>query len=268
MPVPRATFFFKNNNGAGWSETLFIAVADLDIALERAKVIASWRVNCQGVGSRLEFIRVSDDLVKRDSKIYPVPAGDQTSHKRESGDADIASTCLLVRCESGVVKRRSLFLRGVPDDITKDNGRYRPSAEFQQAFDQYVAAVKANNGSIKVRKGIGVLYNISNVSSADANGNVTITTSAPNDFVPNDVVNIRGVLGATQVRGLQRVLTAPTTTTFTIRVNRIVRPYIGGGNVQHNDYELFSINNMVPVRCSHHNAGRPFDSPRGRRLVH
>jgi len=52
-----------------------------------------------------------------------------------------------------------------------------------------------------------------------------------------------------------------------VRINRVGRPYLGGGTVVKNGYALGLINTSTIVRASHHNAGRPFDSPRGRRLV-
>lgn len=263
----RATFFFKNRNGAGWTETLYSQAAGMQLVQNEAIALIPARVGLLGRGAALKFIRVSDDLIKRDSLIYVVPTDDGAPKSRQTDDADIANTCLLLRVESGFTKRRSLFLRGVPDEITQDNGVYTPPAAFTAALNAYRIIVVGGTWAIKIRGDSGAVSNITNVSTVGPTGLVTITTAANHGFNMNDVVNIRGVLGATQVRGLQKVVTTASPTTFDIRVNRVVRPYLGAGNVVKNDYTLVDISGLVPVRCSHHNAGRPFDSPVGRRRV-
>lgn len=267
MARNRITFFFTSNRGYGWTETLYTFAPTLDIAMTQAKALLPVRVNLMGRGSFLQFIRVSDDLVKRDSQVYPVPNSDRETKSRAGGDADIANTCCVVRIESGVLKRRTLFLRGIPDDIVLDNGIFRPTPAFTANFTLWAAVLFAGGFAIRVRSDVGAPVDLTNVSTVGPTGLVTITTAGAHGLVPNNVANIRGVLGATQVRGLQRVITVVDASNFQIRVNRVVKPYLGGGNVVLNDYSLAAISNAVVVRCSHHNAGRPFDAPRGRRLV-
>jgi hypothetical protein len=263
----RITYFFKNTNGYGWTETLFNQAGTLDQTMVRAQTLLPFRVKLLGQGSSLQFIRVSDDEIKRDSQIYTVPNADRESKSRSFGDADIANTCLVVRLDSGPLKRRTLFLRGVPDIMVQDNGIYTPTPGYKQAVKDWGDSLSPTLMAIRIRGDDGVPINLSNVSLVAGDGTVTITTAAAHTYGPNDFVNIRGVLGATQVRGLQRVLTVPDNTHFTIRVNRVVKVYLGGGNVVRNVYSLVNIIGGQVVRASHHNAGRPFDAPRGRRLV-
>lgn len=263
----RATFMFKNDNGAGWSETIFSTQIAIPLAMVNAKLMIAPRVGMLGRGSSLAFIRVSDDDVKRDSLIYAVPDGDGRPKSRQIQTADIAHTCLLLRIESGFTKRRSLFVRGVPDNICADNGRYEPDPAFSAAYNIWRVAMLGLSWGIKIRGDAAAPVNISNVSTVGPTGLVTITTAAAHGLVQNDVVNIRQVLGAVQVRGLQKVVSVVDATNFTIRVSRVVKPYLGAGNVTKNSYSVVALSNIDPIRCSHHNAGRPFDSPVGRRRV-
>jgi len=266
MPVlPRSTFFFTNTNGYGWSETFFSNAPDLASAMTSAKAMIVPRVRLLGRGSSLKFIRVSDDLIKRDSQIYPVPEDDGTPKTRSQSTADIANTCLLLRLEAGDRWRRPLFLRGIPDEICDDNGRYIPTATFQNNLQIWQVAFRAQGYCVKVRTNDGVPVNITNVGTIGPTGLVTITTAAAHGFALNDVVNIRAVLGATQVRGLHQVVTVVDATSFQIRISRVVKPYQSNGNVCKVTYNTPSIVTFVAVRCTHHNAGRPFDSPVGRR---
>lgn len=265
MARNRITFFFRSTRGYGWSETYFTTAASLNGAMTNAKAILPTRVNLNGRGVFLEFIRVSDDEVRRDSQIYVVPRADREIKARSAGDGDIANTCVDVRIEAGDTKRRTLFLRGIPDDICLDNGSFVPTPAWNANFGAFSAALGMNQIAVRVRTDVSPQFVIANVGTSGPTGLVTITTQAATGFVLNDVVNIRQVLGATQVRGLQRVVTIIDATNFQVRVARVVKPYLGGGLVVKNGYALLGISALHALRCSHHNAGRPFDSPRGRR---
>lgn len=263
----RITFFFKSTRGYGWSETYFSTRGTLPQALLDAKALFPLRVNLLAAFSSLEFIRVSDDEFKRDSQIYAVPIGDQTTKLPLMGSSDIANTCLLCRVTSTDFIRRSLAMRGIPDDIVKDSGQYVPTGVWNGAFAAFKFALTAGAFAIKSRTQVGAAFNIANVGLVGPTGIVTIDTVLPHGFVSGDIVNITEVRNATQVRGIQLVLGAPTTASFDIRVKRVVRPYGGGGKVWKVGAAITAINDIIPVRISHRNAGRPFDAPRGRRLV-
>lgn len=267
MAQMRWTYMFASDRGYGWSETYFTNLPNHDTTLAAARAVLPARVNLLAGQSRCVFIRVSDDAIKRDSKVFPVPAGDQRSKMRYTGGDDIANTCLVCRIESGVLKRRTLFLRGIPDDIVVNGGEYQPVPAFTGSLITFTDALKNAQVGVRSRGDFAAPVNIVNVGTVGPTGLVTITTQAAHGFALNDVVNIRGLKGAGQVRGLQQVVAVGSATTFDIRVSRVVSPYLSNGNVCRIVYSLPAIDNLVAVRISHHNAGRPFDSPRGRRRV-
>lgn len=267
MPLLRTTFFFKSDTGYGWTETFFSTRAVLNTALQDAIFILPKRLQLLGSGVSCVFIRVSDDLVKRDSEIYQVPASDQKPTGLVSGASDIPNTCVIVRLEGSPVRRRTLYMRGVPDAIVINAGRFDPDPTWVRNFGLWSALLTAGAWAMKCKSTPGAFADINGVSTPSGNGTVTISTGLPHGFVQGDIVGITGVKGASAVNGKWTATTVPSATTFTIIVNRIPKPYTVGGKTAKYESELVGIVSAQTIRASHRIAGRPFDAPRGRRLV-
>lgn len=127
------TFFFKASDG-GFTETMYSNDATYQTAQNSARQYAADRVNSLGCGVSLVAARISDDTVFRDSLLM-------TFHNKDS----INVSCpvvgppplqllagpifdgLLMRFESGPLKRRSLIMCGFPALVF---GR-----QFEQGFD-------------------------------------------------------------------------------------------------------------------------------------
>lgn len=263
----RLTYFFKSVRGYGWTETFFSTRGTLTAALLDAKALLPLRVNMLGTFSSCPYIRVSDDEQKRDSQIYSVPSGDQTGKLPDLGSSDIANTCLLLRIEATDFVRRSLALRGIPDNIVLDSGAFVPTAVFTTALAAYVNAIKAGAFAVRSREPIGATADFLGIGNMTANGDVTIVCTLPHGWLVGNQINITEVTGATQVRGVHKILAVPTAESFTINIKRVMKAWTGGGKAYRLGYALNAITNALPIRVSHRNAGRPFDAPRGRRLV-
>lgn len=265
MPICRATFFFKDTNNHGWTETIHSLKADLTSTLTAAKALLTLRVECLGSTAALDFVRVSDDLVKRDSKIYKVPARDGTPKSLGIGNADIANTCLVVRLDANPLTRRTLYMRGVPDAIVDFSGVYTPSPSFRTAFDAWLAQLKSDGWACRGKDGTIVPAVISLITQNPVTGQVTISTATPHGFAVNQAVTIKGVKGATSVNGSWNVFNVLTTTSFTIQTNVLLANWLGGGTVSRLGFTLAAITDGVVMRCGERKAGRFFDSPVGRR---
>lgn len=261
----RATFFFKDSNGYGWTETIHSQKPDLTSIMAAAKDLIVPRRNMLGNTAYLVFIRVSDDLVKRDSLIYQVPAGDQQSRGSPEGSADIANTSLVVRLQSNPTVRRTLFMRGVPDGIVTQSGKYTPSGAFDQAFTDWLALLQTGQWACRTKDNAVLPHVITNVVQDLATTNTTITTLDNHGLTVQDPVTITGVRGAKEVNGTWPLFSVPTPTSVIIKVPRIVSPYGGGGLLAKIGFLLFPIVDGEVRRVSHRIAGRPFDSPVGRR---
>jgi Ubiquitin-activating enzyme E1 FCCH domain len=271
MAVIRATMFFKDVNGAGWSETIYNTAANLTQAIAALGFLMPARIALCGTNSGLFYGRVSDDLVKRDSQILVNPPGN--AYPNRGSVSNLASDDVVIRIEGtnlvgpAFTVRRSLALRGTPVSITGAAGVFVGTAQWNNAFDNWVNTLVNGGWAIRYRDSTVPNFPIAVVGQNLANGVVTITTSIAHTFAFRDTVQIKGCLGATEINGSWTVLTVADNTHFTIQTNQIVGAYIGGGSVTKYPYALARINSVQIIRCATHKAGRPFDQLRGRRRV-
>ena len=265
MPQLRATFFFKDSGGYGWSETIHSTKPDLTACLAAASSLAAFRISCLGGTSYLPFVRVSDDEVKRDSLIFKVPPGDMFNTSAAGTSSDIANTSLTVRLSSTPLRRRTLYMRGIPDDVVKNSGLYTPSQNFQGAFDQWFIQLKTDAWAIRGKSGVALPHTIGLIAQNGTSGDIAVTTLDPHGLAQNDTIVIRGVKGATALNGTWRVFHVTDTTNFTLKSQSILKIWTGQGTVTKQAMDLLNITDGEIMGVSHRIAGRPFDSHRGRR---
>lgn len=136
MTQGKMTIFFGATGGTGvpptgWTETWFKNEVDyknmLGIALGYCKV----RRNLLGKQAFITHVRVSDAIIKRDTLVEQLNAdeGSGKVYTQDGDEHDPTQVDLLVRIESGELRRRSLFLAGLPDSVCqqlKENGISAP----------------------------------------------------------------------------------------------------------------------------------------------
>jgi hypothetical protein len=276
MPQTRAIFFFKSERGFGWSSDLDAGNNNLSDAMAKAKLLLPEWINILGRKSFLYRIRVSDDLVKRDSQVYQVPLGDQQSKLRLTGTADIANTCLNVKLKVTDTIRGRVFIRGQPDEVVIDSGFYAPPGYFVNAFAGWKNNIVQNGWFVRYLNqpppvGTGPPFHaIASLLQNPVTGSIQIVTSTPNEIpavFPFGQVNITGLPGFPMVRGRRNVFNRIDNATFTIKANRLMPTYLGGGQVQVVSYALGAITDCSVETVTHRNSGRPSDAPVGRRRV-
>lgn len=265
MAVIRATFFFEDVNKHGWSETIHNLAADLTTAKTRANNLMRHRRNCLGSSARITYIRVSDDLVKRDSEVIINPVGDQLSRVGPATQADIANTSLVVRIQANPLARRTLYMRGIPDDCVTNSGQYSPSPSFVNAFDSWAFSLIQDQWACRSRDGTTPRHNITSVTQDAVTGLVTLTTGTPHGVVMGVPFVIRGVKVGTALNGTWLPVAIVDTDTLRIILKTILPAGVNQGTIALLGYTLAPIIDAKVVRVSHRISGRPFDSPRGRR---
>lgn len=267
MPLIRGTFFFTNADGAGWTETLFINVANLTLALAEAQDLVPLRVALLGQQSALVNVRVSDDFIKRDSQIFPVPPGDQTPARGVGSEH--ASDDLVIRLEGGVVfrTRRTLAMRGIPTNIIGSAGRFiGDPGGWNSAFTVWTQQLIQRHWAIKFRDKTVPVFNLAGAVQDVTTGIVTVTTAVAHGYLSGDLVMISRVIGAVEINGIW-VIASATATTFTFKLQALMRPYILSGQVNKQNFALAEINKVLIIRSNTHRAGRPFGQLVGRRKV-
>jgi hypothetical protein len=273
MAVIRATWFFKDDAGYGWTESLHLqsSVATLADALKAAISLGDIRRKMMGQGVLLYYIRVSDDLVRGDSMIYQVPLGNVGNTSTHAGNHDNANLCILFsfRNADGIT-RAPYYVRGQEDDVIQ-NGKYVGTASFvQNASDWYnniitVAPLLTNPWGIKKKDPLNIPHDIIAVVQDPATGIVTITTSTPTPYAANTAITIRGMKGAIQLNGNWAIRALVNPSQFTIVLNRLMGFPTAFGSVSGIGFTIVPINSIQLRRAGHRIAGRPSDSPVGRR---
>jgi hypothetical protein len=266
MPIIRATFFFKDAVGSGWTETIHNTGADLTTVRSAALRLVPLRVALMGSTSSLEKVRISDDLVFRDSSLYYVPTGNQMNKSALDG-SDFSDNCVLTNLRATATSRRSLYMRGYPDGISMNSGQFSPTPQWSAAFINWQTELLASNWAIKSRDKLIIPDPITAAVQALPSGIVTVTTLNPHGFNAGDGINISGVRPpASALNGNYTVLSVAGLT-FSVALNSIMNTFVGGGRAIKYGYLLWPITSATAERIAERKAGAPFDLRRGRRRV-
>lgn len=267
MPMNRCTFFFKDSDGHGWTETFHNNSATLSQVITQALTVVPLRCSILGSSANLAYIRVSDDDVFRDSQVVTIPDAQGVGTFR--GVSALADVCLLVRSTpnpalTGQV-RKITYLRGLPKPILGPADIYAPISAWNAAFNMWAAEIINGFWSIKTINRLLVPVAITGAVQDVVTGLVTITTALGHGLVLGQGVNISGVIGAAAVNGRWNVQAVPDATHFKILLQAIMGTYVAGGTAKGVGFQLEPIFRVAPERTAERKAGRPFDSPVGRR---
>jgi hypothetical protein len=279
MPVFKCSQFFTQGR-FGWSESHYGTFADHATALAALDSLRQFRVQLFGKdisatppadNPRLEFARVSLDTVAGDSLVSEYTDNAQVNPV-DVGEADIPHTCLLVRLEAGTANRRSFFLRGLPDWVTKGGGQFISSGNFSARLRGFFSALVAPRSPFGIRVPTTPLVLAGTIDTANTVGVsnlVLVNTFAAHGLLVGDTIAIKG-RGIAWLRGRHRILGVTGPTGFTIDITRPAGQVIGQPKVYKlNPFVVQPYTTWVPERITHRITGRPFDLPRGRRsLVH
>lgn len=265
MAISRATFFFKQRRW-GWSETLFSSESDLKVLLNRAKDYLPVRNNLNGADTTCEYIRVSDDAVKRDAEVFVPPPGDQKARWVTAGSSDVPTTCALIRLQGSPTGRRSLQLRGIPDDIVVGGGILQFTGQWNAAFASWKTEITSGRWAIRIKTNPNPAWVVNGIAFDSAVWETTFTLAGFHTLTTGDQVQILGKTGTPKLNGIWRVkVTAQNT--FKIATNFRVDPYVGAALARPVAYTTVPINDAVILRVSKRSSGGPFDKPVGRRRV-
>lgn len=267
MPIIRATWFFKDDSGYGWSESLHCSAATttLPAALDLAIALAKKRVKILGKGVQLPYLRVSDDLQKGDSQIYELAPNEAANTDSHAGDHDIANACILLRMQANDdFTRAPYYIRGQSDDVIQD-GIFVPGPMFNPAFNAWSKLVKDAQWSLKTRKGVNIQFDGQVVSQSTTTGDITMVTNSPNSFSIDTPIVITQCRAFPALNGSYNIKQIVDTTHFIIGFTRLIPVGFITFKAKKLGFVLNPITQVIIRRAGHRNTGRPFDSPVGRR---
>jgi len=273
----RITLFFSGSS-YGWTETYFTTADNLDIVKARGILLRDQRSKLLGGRTRVSGMRVSDDDVFRDSLIDASQVVVGTSDDDGEGlafkapAADNPYSAVLLRCESGPLYRKAIYLRGVPDAYIRFDTGFDPPKTWLDRFELFkkvlIGSAPPNipfQFKVRSHEADNPEKAISNMTFAA--GVTTVTTAVAHGALSGDAVLIRKVKNdGTKVNG-RRIVDKVSDTVFTLRNFAGDPGYLSGGVLRVERYILTDITSCQVVRQISRRTGRPFDSPRGRRSV-
>lgn len=132
MTQGKMVIFFGATGGqgvppTGWTETWYKTEVDYKNLLGFATGYAKVRKQLLGINAFITAVRVSDALIKRDTLFEQLNAdqGEGKVYNQAGDEHDPTQVDLLIRLESTELRRRSLFMAGLPDSVAqqlKENG--------------------------------------------------------------------------------------------------------------------------------------------------
>lgn len=196
-PVYRVQLRFQQQSTllGGWTMNFWAQSASLDKVISDSDFLATTLSNTVGAqtviqGSRISTVGVSRQTLKRSFNFGGTPLVAST-------DADYPSTALqLVLVDTGG-DRVLQWIRGIPDAVVSDSGRYNPTATFTRNLNSVFNALTASGQTFVLRNLVRTTPNL--VISA-INPTTGVTTVPSHGYGPAGTVNyarIRGVRGLT-----------------------------------------------------------------------
>lgn len=266
------TTLFFNQNRWGWTETYYAVKSGLGDALVAANTLARARRKLMGRGSSIEAIRVSDVTVSGDSLVlFAADAGGWGSSSELQ--CDTPWNAWLARLSTGAMPRRSLYLRGIPDDWTtiEENGKAaNVNAEFKKAWQGLVNVLFSEPYYLRAldkRVLTSPVYKIEDITVNDAKYVVLKVTG--NALAVQDRVTVANVKGdpVPRINGEQIVkeVAGANVTLMVKDTSGIAYNYFGKGTIRKRLYTLSPITDAALERPVKKSTGRAFFGTRGRR---
>jgi len=262
--LARVTFFFANGSN-GWTETFYNTGADLETVLTTAQGMIRRRTDLLAKNAQLQYIRVSDDLVAGDSRLAVVPLTDRFNKNPAEDTGNAAYDGVLIRLVCSAMHRRMFIMRGIPDQVMKNN-EFDPDPPWANALVRWFGLLVGATWGMKIVDRVTVLEKpITSLTNNWVPGTVTATVGSTAGWSNGDLVNIYGRMNCRGFRGLYRVRNL-TATTFDVSTRRDVSGYNGNGKVRRQEYTILPfINQGVVMRLAKRSTGRPSFQERGRR---
>lgn len=259
----RVTMFMSSGR-YGWSETHFTNASSIQNAKAQLNALMAKRTLILANQANMDYGRVSDELVFRDSEVIVVNLGNQPGN---SGDEDLPATSLDVRLEGSSRNRRTLSLRGIPDVVVVEGGQFRPIflPQWFGRLSDYMLLLTNPLSPFGIRAVDKTAPSGSIAAAAGLNQNyIEVTTTAAHGQTGTWPVVIRGRGIPVALQGRHAAYTtAPDK--FQIISPYKLTTYTGFGTWQKLVYEFKAYTDFAILRVLKRNTGRPSVLPRGRR---
>lgn len=263
MPIIRATFFFKVGE-SGWTESFYSTKQTLATALADAIILGVKLRNLKAGNVDWFATRVSDDLVKGDSLLYPTDVGSHFNVTPGVGNINAAWDAAEIRLESGTLRRRIYIMRGIEDNA-QQGGVYLPTATITAKYPTFQTEMEGGKWGLRVQDAVNVKRWIATIAPGPTPSIIAITTADPHLLVTGDMIYIGGPDRSGLFRGFHRVIVVNANTIW-IQAAPITTFLTGMYYLRKVTYVVTAFDNCTQIlRLGKRDTGRPSFGPRGRR---
>lgn len=262
MPMYRVSYFFQQG-AFGWSESIHNLQTSLSAVTAEAGALRDARIAMLPPSCTLSYIRISDDLVFRDSVL--INENPSSPGTRAIEDSEPPFTAALCRIFASPTVRRSIYLRPVSSQEGINGDRKIDSTGWLSAFNPWRSLLvsESTGWAIKYKAVAPVGFLVNGFTVSDKR----LTVQAPGaTFAIGQRIQLRGFKSVSKVDGQYRVTAIPSAANFTLD------PLLAVDDPEVTQYgaafdfapQLAKITGVNPIRVTSRKTGRPFDSPRGR----
>lgn len=265
----RVSYLFQQQTprACGWSENFWhgpatpaqIHAAQLALRPKLLSVHGSAAINTYVRMSQVDTTRLVVD---------EFPDTINLGAKESEQGTDYPTTSLLLSLSNDIeeptYRKTRQWIRGVPDDVTKNAGSYQPDSAFVTRVNALVEhlASPASNWVIRIRNPAEADIPITAVTA------LGVVTGAANTFAFNDLVQLKGKYLPSFLKRTWRVAPGNVATEFHLAGFDPPKSFTGWTGIAYArrvSYIYSDIKAGYIVRTSKRNVGRPFGSPTGRR---
>jgi hypothetical protein len=287
----KVTFFFEFSD-YGWTESYWYNYGgeNLALAVPIAENLAKKRMALNGIGVSLPEIRVSDDLVYRDSLyslnsyITASDASQVPGNVAQAGNLTLVKPAdpvppqdiydaIQVRMEGTQTYRRIMYLRGGPNDIYTNPPGPVFTPAYSNAFSTWVSALEAS-WAFRVQNKAGIYQQLPIVQVIPGAGGApgSINLGVAPAWGVGFLVRVGGFRGYAGIRGKYRVASlAGNVVTLTGFLPPTIPPNVFGyaqlisNDASQGQPAYQGITAVKAETQTHRSTGRPSFGPRGRR---
>jgi hypothetical protein len=284
-PVKGKIVFHDHDYGVGWTETIYVnEVNSLPNAAITLNALVKARVALLANNITVDNVTVSVDSPLQLGDVAYGTAYGYVQNKVLANIApggfanyepDFAWTAQLVRLHAGTLYHRSIWLSGVPDNLTLDNIGQITDPQWVQAFQQWVKVITNGNymlyaaskdaGTSPIYQVVGVSLDGTQITVApDLPGPIGQTVfvhgikgkSNPVGSVPLKLIRPTGRFGVSLINGAQvTIVRKPNVDSFVYTTGGYMRPVV---------YQVFGIDSATIGALRKKSRGRPLGLARGR----
>lgn len=272
MPNYKVTFLF-NQEERGFSETYYRTGPNSQDAMTKAIALGTTRADKMAKDIDFRAIRVQDEAEFGDSDIYVESRG----FPKNTLSGDITAAGVLIRVQAGSTFRRSLVLRGLPDDYFLRNavtGDLEPTPNCKNYVETYGDALRTGGWQLRVTMEDGATPAPADIVSlsrlADNKGVTMVECASALEYSAGDECVIRGCRGkARSLNGNRVIVSNGAVGKVAVkwpfgRIERFDTDEIAGASIKGLDYDYVQISGVRLIDVRTRQTGRAFFQPAGK----